>query len=598
MAAPMVRVKNRTGVTQVVAPEGIVLEPGVWSGPIPGSIANRLRRMGISVDVEGGDPSPETHLWMKGEKVNIYWMSPFSIGDGYATAAENMVHALIRQGAGVRAQYLWFLVKNGLLRETIDLLSAPDYELYTVGVCMATPGEFRKLPTPYKIGWTMYESTDPLRHHPEWRHECNAVDRLFVPSEYCKEIFSRFVTKPIDVVPLAINPIYCEPVKRTPKDTFTIICFATLTGRKAPLETLEVFKRAFPRDRYPDVRMHFKTRLGLFGINENQLPKLDDPRVKISDEGGWLPHMMRDYLDSADCMLYLSRGEGFGMPPREAMARGVPTIMAANTGMLEVCNDHYNWPVPIAHTEPCPLGGDWEVADEDYAVDVLRHIYDNREEAYGKALRGAEWFVSNHGPDAAARVCIETLRQIAPFKYLEGQKGVRAEEAWLAEHRRLEELRRVHDPFHVRLEEVIPPPGPVMVLGDEATVDFIRACDYKICTDLPCAKVCCSIDYMHRLSDEEIVRMLRKQLEGAPQVLFSVPSVFRAVVAGVGERLLRKEQWRDILVDFDVADIRYYDDRQHIVCHIVGLSSGFRGSMVRHGRTIGGVWRPKHSPSA
>lgn len=349
-----------------------------------------------------------------GSDAGIYWLSPFSQGDGYATAAESMVYWVTQHGFPLSVHYSWFLVEEGLRPETVAMLREPVKEPFSVGVCMATPGEFEKLPTPYKVGFTMYESSGPLRVYPEWRHQCNSVDRLFVPSKYCKELFSGFAAVPIDVVPLAIHEGYCKPRLRKPRDVFRVVTFATMTGRKAPLEMVEVFKKAFPRKR--DVEFVIKTRLGLMGSQSPTVPDFGDERIKVED-ATWSWQRVRDFLYDADCMMFLSKGEGFGMTPREAMATGCPTILADNSGMADVCDDRFNWPVPTDHMELSPLGGEWHIPDWDYAVDVLRDIYRNRNKAYRKAKRGAAWFINEHGPWEAAEHFISTVKAIKPGEY-------------------------------------------------------------------------------------------------------------------------------------------------------------------------------------
>lgn len=360
----------------------------------------------------------------------FYWLSPFSQGDGYATAAESMVYWLLQRGAELSVHYSWFLVKAGLRPETLNLLQRPATFPAAVGVCMATPGEFEKLPTPYRIGFTMYEATNPLRIYPEWSHQCNDVDRLFVPCEYCADVFSRFTHRPIDVVPLAINEEYCRPELRTERETFRVVTFATLTGRKSPLEMIDVFQKAFPRNKYPNVEFVLKTRLDLLGSQTPGLPGVDDSRIVV-ESGTWPLKRILDLLYSSDCMMFLSKGEGFGMTPREAMATGLPVILADNTGMSDVCDYKYNWPVPTDHMESSPLGGDWCVPDWDYAVDCLRYIYKNRKKSYQKALQGGRWFVEKHGPWKAADAFLKAFTAVADpmevFKDRQRKLDARAE---------------------------------------------------------------------------------------------------------------------------------------------------------------------------
>jgi len=264
---------------------------------------------------------------------------------------------------------------------------------------MATPGEFKKLPTPYRIGLTMYEADDPLKNLPQWRHDCADADMLIVPSEYCKNVFAQFVKTPIAVSPLATNPLYNVRLRREPRDTFTFITFGTLTGRKAPLETMAAFQAAFPIDKYPDVHFEFKTRLGYFGWGEGQLAPIPDPRVKVIN-GDWYPQQVLDWMLQADAMVFMSKGEGFGMPPREAMATGLPTIVANHTGLIPICNEQYTWPIPVKGVEDSPLGGNWRIPDWDALIETMRWVYHNREVAYQKGYNASEWFIQTQGEAA------------------------------------------------------------------------------------------------------------------------------------------------------------------------------------------------------
>jgi len=593
--AYQVRVRNITGVPQLHYHNGYsyLLPADGLSDPIPVPLAHDLQRQGTVVIAD--TVSIDDFLWMADGQYHVHWMSPFSIGDGYATAAENMVHALVRQGVQVHARHLWFLVEDGLLPETIQKLKEPEKGKYAVGICMATPGEFKKLPTPYRIGWTMYESTNPLEMHAEWRHECNLVDRLWVPCDWCAEVFSNFVKVPIDVAPLAINPIYCAPVlKRARNDLFKVICYATLTERKAPIETMRVFERAFPKDKYPDARLHFKTRMNFLGLGENQLPNITDPRVTVTSTN-WMPEEVVAYLDSADVMMYLSRGEGFGMTPREAMARGVPTILSENTGHLPVCDSRYNWPIRTKAVEEAHLGGNWYTPDWDVAVDTLRWMYDNREKAYDKAYDGAQWFIENHGPDSAAQVAVGLMQGLDPStaivkKVMDLQESLALHASFIRE-----EMSTEFDYFY----EVLANEGVTGVAYVPNLDDVIRAKLAQYCPRVVPTKV-----YAHEIStvilvgmfewlyDGEIQRMLQKFLHNDTRVYFAAPSVNRKIVGNENERLLRVEQWAYILKRLEVARLEYRKDLQYLY-GIVTAMPVKRGTMVRQlGYVKEGVWRP------
>jgi len=622
----------------------MTLMPGVWSEPVPWDKALWLKARGM-VEIDGASIALNDQVWIDADGAyNLFWMSPFSVGDGYATAAENVVHCLMGHGVKLSIRYLWFLVKEGLLPETMKLLDQPVEVPHLVGLCMATPGEFSKLPTPYKIGLTMYEASDPLSIRPEWLHQCNDPDALFVPTQYSKEVFSQFVHKPIYITPLAIDPIFCTPqgevpAPRVPNDKFRVTCHGTLTGRKSPVEALDVFQKAFPIAKYPDVEMVFKTRSGFFGYDFSQIPPVDDPRVTILDAGRWTRQQMREYLDSSDCSLILSKGEGFGMPARETIAMGVPTILANNTGHVEVCDDRYNWPIPDSHIEETPLGGTWCIPDWDYAVDALRSVYNNREAANLKAAQGAAWFSKTWGDERVAQGFKEAFQALADPRATVDHRQISRQARKLASNgldaATVTELARIHTPYvsaacrlgsgrktvldlgvgngitaqmfarrnlrvvgidkdPVAFESCIQlfnglHPTPVLRELDvfELSSTFLRGCQID-----RSSLMCTSQGMLEHYEDGDIRRIIMTVLRHSDWFIFSVPSVYYPSRDNGDERLMRKEQWLGILEKFNVVSGEYYSDNRHLCFAIHGADPPVRGTLVRYGRKADSVWRP------
>jgi len=614
--------RNITGVVQVDAHTGVQLKPGEWVD-LTYEVALSLWRA-RAVELK----SPEDlkgHLWKAPDgALYLFWMSPFSMGDGYATAAENMVLELARQGVAIQITPCWFVSRHGLQQETVNRLETPHPGPIKVGLCMATPGEFKKLPTPYKIGLTMYEADDPLHNMPEWRHDCTVVDMLLVPSEYCKGVFSSFVRAPIKVAPLAINPIYYadEKARKRPRPKFVFGMHGTLSGRKAPLETIQAFCRAFPPNRYPDVELQLKTRLEICGMGQGQLPSISDKRVKIISED-WLPSHVKTWLSkTVDVYLYPSKGEGFGMTPREAMAAGCPTILSNNTGMAEVCNDEYNWPIPVHHLENSPLGGSWRIPDWDAVIEVMKWMYHNREAAYAKAARCSKWFIENYGAAKAAVHLKGILEAIDPSQ-------ARREPIEVAETVQ-NRAGLFHEMFFQMIKTLIPPPAKVIDIGVGEGILYTTLCNrgYEVvgivapgrlpamaqklrdagvtpvlheATSLGQADrvgvrgdLVVSHNVFQDLRIPEIAMVLRAMLDIAPVRLFSVPTVYYPKPFSADAELHRLGYWEDLLRIYDYEAKYYGQGHQYMYASIHGLDTGVRGVVVRRprGRVVDGTWRP------
>jgi glycosyltransferase involved in cell wall biosynthesis len=84
--------------------------------------------------------------------------------------------------------------------------------------------------------------------------------------------------------------------------------------------------------------------------------------------------------------MYLSGGEGYGLMPQEAMATGLPMIVANNTGMKEYLTPQNALLVECPSYEKCDsmsavFNMDLFVTKPNYdqAVEYLRWAYNNRE---------------------------------------------------------------------------------------------------------------------------------------------------------------------------------------------------------------------------
>jgi len=499
---------------------------------------------------------------------------------------------------------------------------------------MATPGEFRKLMTDYRIGLTMYEADNPLQIHPEWRRDCAEVDRLFVPSNYCKEIFSHFVERAIDVVPLGINSMFYADRPKTPKPdgTFTFFMHGTLTSRKAPIEMMECFKRTFPADKYPRVRILFKTRLGIFGRGQDQIPSTGDSRITIIGQGDWSADKLRDTFRTVDAYVFPSKGEGYGMTPREAMVAGLPVILSDNTALSDVCDARYNWPVPTKSEEPSVLGGVWRIPDWDIVSDYMRSMVEDPGGTLQKAWQGALWCQSEHSPEIISQRWLNTVSGIDPAvkgRDAEPQLGIER----LTE-RSLGDLTQEHAPFLDWIRESLPPGTSVLDLGvgtgllstalrragyrvtgclgfpEEATateervksfatgVEFKRFNLYdaatlnRVCE--PAAIVCQGV--LQQLSYTEIDLLIKRAIEiYKVPVYISVPTLHYAGIYRKGAILKATDTWRYYLSAFAVDRwSRYGPAKAHLMMRVVGLDDHKRGSLIKRvgGNITDGVWRP------
>ena len=341
----------------------------------------------------------------------LLWMCAFSATDGYAVVGEATLHAALMASISVAVQPCWFVERGDLLPETHRLIDEPITEVYQVGVCVAPPRFFVGLPTQVRVGWTMWETTDFRIGRPEWEENLarSRLDLLLVPTPWLVAVYEESGWIPagcrVRCVPFAIPQAY-QFIKRPERETFTVATWGALSRRKGVAEAIEAFTKAFPLEQYPDCRLWLKTKVGVLGhtIGGQPLPvDLSDPRIEVFDEM-WPVSRMQGFLYEADCGLFLSYGEGVGVPAREALATGLPTVLAAHSGHEVIADNRYMWPVPTMRmVNSDDQGGLWWQPDVDAAVEALREIYDGRKAAMCKAAKGARWFHETWGPERVAR---------------------------------------------------------------------------------------------------------------------------------------------------------------------------------------------------
>lgn len=112
-----------------------------------------------------------------------------------------------------------------------------------------------------------------------------------------------------------------------------------------------------------------------------------------------ITHWAEDCASSAeifaqgDCFVFPSKGEGWGLPPREAVAMGIPTIVPRHTG-LDVGIDC--WATVILEKAQLTVsdlgyGSQWYQPDIQEIAAAMTWCYEHPTEAREKALTGSKW---------------------------------------------------------------------------------------------------------------------------------------------------------------------------------------------------------------
>jgi glycosyltransferase involved in cell wall biosynthesis len=332
---------------------------------------------------------------------NINWVNyRYLTVDGYGLFGLNLVQAIFRQGVDITPYQIdilkwptWLQLMGGFNPAKLTVQLMPSYETR---------------PTGGRIwNYTMWEST---ALEPRWFPPIRKnVTRLIVPHEFLVEVFPGRLTNdcPVHVVPGGTNPDEFPVTAFSPFETgrpYAFLALGDRGNRKGWDAVWRCFYQAFGDS--PDVRLIVKTRQG--GLPDMWSAGWDNRVTFYRDD----VDTMRDVYAMADCFVFPSRGEGWGMPPREFAMTGKPAIVTRWSG-LEAGIDH--WAIPLNKITMAPSnlpgGGDWAMTDDDELTERMRWVFDHRDEARQNGLQAAQWLRDNQTWDHSAQAIIRLLEK-------------------------------------------------------------------------------------------------------------------------------------------------------------------------------------------
>lgn len=191
-------------------------------------------------------------------------------------------------------------------------------------------------------------------------------------------------------------------------------------GPRKGIETLlAAWFDAFPIDEYPDVRLIIKARSDSLRFLYNA--SFPDQRISI-----WREDIDRfsDALVHADCFVFPTYGEGWGMPPREAAAMGIPVIVTRHSG-TEVGLDNWGYALDdyIYADPPLPYYGKWVVPSVSELVNKMQWVYENRVIAKQFGMQASKWLRQHQTWEHAAKRLVSLVEEHTHHAYLNGHRN-------------------------------------------------------------------------------------------------------------------------------------------------------------------------------
>lgn len=283
-----------------------------------------------------------------------------------------------------------------------------------------------------KALYTMWESSEAPSGDRAWGPHLERADVVIVPAEFSRKVFLDAAPRAnIKVVPLGLDA-ESWPVQRRERRRgapFVFLMVGDLSSRKGWRLAYQAFYKAFGDD--PGAQLVMKTRghselatetlhpryvpahnadgTPMIGPDGRQIvmrnrepvryyahngdwgpqpwgcPPRGDQNVRIL-RGEWSKRRLLKLYAAADCFLWPSLGEGWGYPPREAAATGLPVITCAHTGMTDA--DEWAYTIPFEEDRVPALFRHWggqcgffPLPDVDALAERMRWVYEHREAA-------------------------------------------------------------------------------------------------------------------------------------------------------------------------------------------------------------------------
>lgn len=371
----------------------------------------------------------------------IKYIAPVMDFSGYGEASRNYILSLHDKGIPITVHPRNFdlsppPIADEREREILDSLIGKSIPYDTV-IIHLTPDLYPLYIEQGKrnIGFVAWETSSL---HPKWSTSMTIIDEMWVPCEWNKEaLINSGVDKPIYVIPHGIDPETFSGEKEDDyfisglgEDTLKFYSIFQWMNRKNPEGLLRAYFNAFKPGE--DVALVLKTYLGGNSGKDKQYLREMIVNIKRDMNVGYYPKviLIGDILSKSqilglhkycDCYVGMHRGEGWGLPLFEAGLAGNPVIGTNCGGNLEFMDKDNSYLVDCQMTyvsgmstfNAWYLGNQqWAEPSPVHATELMRNVYENREEARSKGLRLQENIKSNFSWDTVADIMVERLSKV------------------------------------------------------------------------------------------------------------------------------------------------------------------------------------------
>jgi glycosyltransferase involved in cell wall biosynthesis len=242
------------------------------------------------------------------------------------------------------------------------------------------------------------------------------MDEVWTSSRFMQDVFVKSGVKvPVYGFNLGVDPALYSPLRRYAHNQFTFLSMGSPSTRKNSQVSVDAFLKLFGgNDEY---RLIYKSNGAPDARNYADgvmLGKLDHPQIEIIDEE--LSHSdLAKIYDEADCLLYPTSGEGWGIIPFQAIAKGIPTICTNATA----CEEYAYMSVPLDYewSQDKMSGiyenaGFWAKPNFDDLCDKMLYVVNNYDKVSKKTFSSAEYINKNMTWEKVSKDYVDRLCQI------------------------------------------------------------------------------------------------------------------------------------------------------------------------------------------
>jgi len=239
--------------------------------------------------------------------------------------------------------FVWdqWQLPHAVKKEGIDILYSPYYKVPLMKPCKMVSAIFDLMYLSFDAYCKRMSPFKKAYYASFGKAYTSSVDKILTCSEYSKRDIQRIYglgQEKIKIIPLSVNHIYKPQPGMSPINGRYLLYVGNFKFHKNVQSIIEAF--ALICAEFPDLK------LVLAGPREHTYEELFmlvhkkclEQRViffgKVTEDDK--PHLL---YSAAELFVMPSLYEGFGLPPLEAMACGVPVVVSNTTSMPEVVKD-------------------------------------------------------------------------------------------------------------------------------------------------------------------------------------------------------------------------------------------------------------------